>query len=127
MIKRTLKTAAFLIAGVTPALAESQVWNITEVTQSVGGPQGQWHLTIAGDKISGKANMQSGTGAIVTYTLDGSIKGAEFTVKMSERTDGKNGCVATGNTTLNEDQKSHRLVAKVQCEGGHKFFIKGGF
>jgi hypothetical protein len=128
MVNRTLKTAAFLIAAATPALAENQTWNITEVTESVGGPEGQWSVSVdGGGKITGHANMQTGTGAVVTYNVDGSIKGTEFTVNMSDRSDGKKGCVANGQSTLNEDQKSHRVIGKVQCDGNVKFYIRGGY
>ena len=128
MIKLTLRTAAFLIAVATPALADSQIWNIAEVTQSVRGPEGQWHINIDSDnKISGTASMQSATGVVLTYTLKGSIKGSDFTVNMSERTDGKKGCVSTGQSTALEDQKSHRLFGEVNCEGNVKFYVKGGY
>ena len=128
MSKRILGAAALVFAANAPAFAVSQIWNITEVTESVGGPEGQWHVTIdAENRISGSANMQTASGAVVTYTLGGSINGPEVTVEMSERTDGKKGCVANGRSTLNDDQKSHRVVAQVNCESGGKFYIRGGY
>jgi hypothetical protein len=127
MIKLTLNTAAFLVAGSASALASSQTWNITEVAESVSGAQGQWHLTVEGGKISGEASMQTHTGGTLTYAIEGSINGPEFTLKMSNRSDGKNGCVATGRDTLNEDQTSHRVLGQAKCDGGFKFYVSGGY
>lgn len=127
MLRLTLNAAMLLCALVTPAFAEGQSWNVTEVTESVGGPEGQWHLTANGDKISGSAKMQTGKGEDFVYKLDGVMKGSEFTITMSDRTDGKKGCVATGQSTLNDDQKSHRVIAKVHCDGDVKFYVRGGY
>jgi hypothetical protein len=127
MIKLTLSAAAFLVAVSTSALAAAQVWNITEVAESVSGAQGQWHLAIEGDKVTGKASMQSNTGAMTTYDLEGSIKGPEFTLTMSNRSDQKKGCVVTGQSKEIEGQTSRRVIGKVNCDGNVKFYVQGGY
>ena len=129
MVKATLATAAFLVAASTSALADSLVWNVTEEGASgIKGAQGQWFVNIdGGNKISGTANMQLDTGAILTYTIDGSIKESIYTVNLSKRTDGKSGCVWSGHSPAHEDQKSHGLIGKVVCDGKGEFFLRAGF
>jgi hypothetical protein len=130
MIKLTLITAATLVAISTSALADSQVWNVTEEGTSGGikSAQGQWSVTIDNNnKISGSANMQSDKGEILTYTLDGSKSESAYTVNMSKRTDGKTGCVWSGHIPAGVDMKSHGLIGEVHCDGKVGFTIKAGF
>ncbi len=126
MIKQITCAAAFLFALSAPAWAASQNWNITEVAESVSGAQGQWRLNIDGNKVSGDANMQSHTGAPLTYNLEGTMNGQDFTLTMANRTDGKNGCVVNGHTTAIEGQASRRVTGKVDC-GGKFFYVTGGY
>ena len=129
MIKLTLITAVTLVAISTSALADSQVWNVTEEGTSGGikSAQGQWTVNIADNKISGSANMQSDKGAILTYTLDGSKSESVYTVNMSNRTDGKTGCVWSGHIPAGVDMKSHGLIGEVHCDGKVGFTVKAGF
>lgn len=75
MIKLTLRTAAFLVAVSTSALASSQVWNVTEEgLTGVKSTQGTWAVSIDGNnKLSGSAKMQFDNGGTLTYNIDGSI------------------------------------------------------
>jgi hypothetical protein len=129
MIKPTIKLAMLFVAVATPALASSKVWNVTEESLAgVKGAQGQWFVNIDGDnKISGTANMQLDTGAVLTYTLDGSLKDSAYTVKLSGRTDGKNGCVWSGHVPEGDNMKSHGLIGKAACDGNVGFTIRAGF
>jgi hypothetical protein len=117
MIKLTLITTATLVAISTSALADSQVWNVTEEGASgIKSAQGQWTVNIADNKISGSANMQSDKGAVLTYTLDGSKSESVYAVNISNRTDGKTGCVWSGHIPAGVDMKSHGLIGEAHCE-----------
>lgn len=129
MFKLTFKLAALFVAVATPAWADSKVWNVTEETVAgVKGAQGRWALNIDGEnKITGTADMQLGTGAVLTYTIDGSVKDSVYTVNLSKRTDGKNGCVWSGHVPAGENMAGHGLVGNVVCDGNVKFTIRAGF
>jgi hypothetical protein len=129
MVWATLSIAAFLTAANTSALAESKIWNVTEEGSSgIKGAQGQWFVNIDSDnKISGTANMQLDTGAILTYTIDGAVKDSVYTIKMSNRTDGKNGCVWSGHIPAGEAMKSHGLIGKAVCDGNVGLTVRAGF
>ena len=129
MIKLTLITAATLVAMGASAMATSQIWNVTEEGSSGGikSAQGQWSVNIDDNKISGSANMQSDKGNILTYTLDGSKNGSDYSVTMSKRTDDKNGCVWSGHSPANVDSTSHGLIGQVRCDHNGGFTIRAGF
>jgi hypothetical protein len=130
MTNLTLITAATLVAMSTSALASSPVWNVTEEGASGGikSAQGQWSVNVDNNnKISGSANLQSDKGAILTYTLDGSKNESVYTVNMSQRTDGKTGCVWSGHIPAGADMKSHGLIGEVHCDGKVGFTVKAGF
>lgn len=129
MVKLTLRTAAVLVAMSTSALAESQSWNITEEGESgIKSAQGAWAITIdANKKITGAATLQLTNGNDLSYVFDGSLSDAVYTVNMSKRTDGKNGCVWSGHSPASADGKSHGLIGKVVCDGKVGFTIKAGF
>jgi hypothetical protein len=129
MVKLALRTAAIIVAMSTSALAESQSWNITEEGESsIKSAQGTWAITIdANKKISGSATMQMMNGNDLSYSLDGSLSDAVYTVNMSKRTDGKSGCVWTGHSPASADGKSHGLIGKVLCDGKVGFTVRAGF
>jgi hypothetical protein len=132
MIKSSVKStsiiAAMLFAVATPASAGGKSWNVTEEGFSgIKGAQGEWAVNVDGDKITGAANMQLATGATLTYTIDGSVKDSVYTVKLSNRTDGKNGCVWTGQAPAGDDAKTHGLIGKVACDGNAGFTIRAAF
>jgi hypothetical protein len=118
MLKLTLATAAALLAFVGAATAETKSWNVTEESaDGVGGAQGTWTVTIAGDKLSGKAQMQFSNGELLSYSLDGSIKDGVYTVNLVERSDGKKGCVWTGHAPSGAGAQTKGLVGYAPCEG----------
>ena len=129
MVRATLRIAAFLAAASTSALADGKIWNVTEEGSSgIKGAQGQWFINIDSDnKISGRADMQLDTGSILTYTIDGVVKDSVYTVKMSNRTDGKNGCVWSGHVPTGEAMTSHGLIGKAVCDGNVGLTVRAGF
>ena len=128
MIKLTLITTATLVALSTSALADSQVWNVTEEGASgIKSAQGQWTVNIADNKISGSANMQSDKGGVLTYSIEGSKSDSVYALNMSNRTDGKTGCVWSGHIRAGVDMKSHGLIGEADCEEKVRFTIKAGF
>ena len=129
MTKLALITVATLVAMSTWALADNQIWNVTEEGSSGGikSAQGQWSVNIDKNKISGSANMQSDKGNVLTYTLDGSKSESVYTVNLVKRSDGKNGCVWSGHIPAGVDMKSHGLIGEVHCDGNVGFTIKAGF
>jgi hypothetical protein len=129
MVRATLRIAAILAAASTPALADSQIWNVTEEGSSgIKGAQGQWVVnTDSENKISGTASMQLDTGSILTYTIDGAVKDSVYTVKMSNRTDGKNGCVWSGHVPTGEAMTSHGLIGRAVCDGNVGLIVRAGF
>ena len=128
MIKLTLGTLAVLLSVSTVALAETKSWNITEEgTSGIKSAQGVWAVTVEGDKISGSATMQLTNGNPLSYTIDGSVKDAVYTINLSKRTDGKNGCVWSGHTPAQDTAATHGLIGEARCDGNVKFVIRAGF
>lgn len=128
MIKRALLTATAFVALSAPALAASQVWNVTEESSSgIKKDQGKWSLNVDGGKISGTADMQLDNGDTLTYKLEGSVEDAVYKVSMSDRTDGQAGCVWTGHSPAKVDAKSHGLIGEVLCNGKPGFVVRAGF
>ncbi len=111
-----------------PAFAASQSWNVTEEGESgVKAAQGTWSVnTDAEGKITGTANLQLGNGNPLTYKISGSVKDAVYTVELSDRSDGKKGCVWTGHVPTGADI-SHGLIGRAECDGGAKLIIRAGF
>ncbi len=60
-------------------------------------------------KIVGTANLQLDNGKLLTYTISGYVKDVLYKIEMSDRTDGKNGCVWDGHVPAGGD-KSHGLI-----------------
>jgi hypothetical protein len=127
MNKLTLTAVALLVSFSGSAMA-GQVWNITEEAASgIKSAQGTWVLNQTDGKISGTAELQLTNGNTLSYTVDGTVAGSVYTVKLDKRSDGKNGCVWTGNAgEQHADNKSHGLIGEVQCDNA-KFKIRAGF
>jgi hypothetical protein len=121
-------TLAALVASGVPVFAASQNWNITEEGLSgVKGGQGTWSVnTDAENKISGVASLQLDNGNPLTYKLSGAVTDAVYTIELSDRSDGKKGCVWTGHIPAGAD-KSHGLIGQAVCDGGVKLIIRAGF
>ncbi|KAF2990410.1 hypothetical protein OGR47_14665 [Methylocystis sp. MJC1] len=112
----TAAAAALAISG--PASAAGTTWLVTEENVAgVQGAQGSWNVKKDGDKLSGDASMQMGNGAPLTYKVDGSVEGGVYTIKISDRTDGKKNCVWTGHAPTGAGAQSSGLLGYVECEG----------
>jgi hypothetical protein len=111
-----------------PASAASQNWNVTEESSSgVKAGQGVWSVnTDPEGKIVGTANLQLDNGKLLTYTISGYVKDALYKIEMSDRSDGKNGCVWDGHVPAGGD-KSHGLIGTAVCDGGVKLIVRAGF
>jgi hypothetical protein len=127
MLRLTVATAAILLSLGASAMAETQNWNITE-ENSVGikNAQGHWTVNVEGGKISGKAELEATNGSPVTYKVDGTVKDGVYTITMTDRSDGKKGCVWTGETPKAGGQQSKGLLGQAPCEGT-KLVIRAGF
>ncbi|MFY9627216.1 MAG: hypothetical protein WAK03_03555 [Methylocystis sp.] len=126
MYKLTLAaTVAFL--GLSASAMAGQSWNVTEEgTSGIKGAQGVWAVNVQGDKLSGTADMQLTNGNPLSYKVDGAIKDGVYTVTISDRTDGKKGCVWTGHTPAGGGTQTHGLIGEAQCEGV-KLILRAGF
>jgi hypothetical protein len=97
MHKLVFAAVAAVLLTNGPALAGSATWAVTEENVAgVKNGQGSWTVATEGDKITGSASIQSDRGGTLTYTLDGSVGGGVYTLKLNDRSDGKKGCVWTG-------------------------------
>ncbi|MGA8169244.1 MAG: hypothetical protein WB816_00165 [Methylocystis sp.] len=128
MHKLTLATVAALLSlGASAAMAETQNWNITEEnTVGIKNAQGKWTVNVEGGKFSGKAELEATNGSPVTYDVQGTIVNGVYTATMSNRSDGKKGCVWTGETPKAGGQQSKGLLGQAPCEGT-KLVIRAGF
>ncbi len=118
MLKPVFVTLAVLLALDSPALAASESWLVTEEnTAGVKGSQGTWMVTIDGNKLSGTAELQTDTGRQLTYKLQGNKSDGIYTVTLSDRSDGKKGCVWSGHAPAGTGTQTHGLVGYVECEG----------
>jgi hypothetical protein len=126
MIKLTLRTAVALFMISTPALAQSQAWNVTEESAAgVKGAQGTWTVVMDGsNKITGSASLQTVKGAMLTYNLDGSVKDNVYTINLTNRSDDKKGCVWTG--SVRGDAAANKLAGDAVCDGAAKMIIRAG-
>jgi hypothetical protein len=125
MIKLALKTAVVLVLTAAPAAAVTQMWNVSEQsTSGINLGQGTWAVTVDGDKLTGKAEMQYDDGKPFTYSFEGAKSEGGYNVNITERSDKKDGCVWSGRLPAGADPKSLKLIGKVQCTAGGAFVIK---
>lgn len=127
-MSKLLITIIALCGLAGPASAASQNWNVTEESSSgVKAGQGVWSVnTDPEGKIVGTANLQLDNGKLLTYTISGYVKDALYKIEMSDRSDGKNGCVWDGHVPAGGD-KSHGLIGTAVCDGGVKLIVRAGF
>ncbi|QGM99499.1 hypothetical protein F7D14_02255 [Methylocystis parvus] len=115
MHKSALAVAALLATSVPAAAA---TWLVTEEnTGGIKGAQGSWNVKTEGNKLSGDASMQMGNGSTLTYKFEGESEGANYTVTLSDRTDGKKGCVWKGHPPASGGAQAKGLVGYVECDG----------
>ncbi len=127
MHKLTLATVAALLSLGASAMAETQNWNITEEnTVGIKNAQGKWTVNVDASKISGTAELDATNGGAITYKVEGTIKDGVYTVTMSDRSDGKKGCVWTGHVPTGTGMQTHGLIGEAPCEGS-KLIIRAGF
>lgn len=115
MHKFALAVAAVLFMGGSACAA---TWLVTE--ENVGGVkggQGSWNVKSAGDKISGDATMQTDNGSMLTYKFEGKVEGGVYTVTLSDRSDGKKGCVWTGHAPSSGSSQAKGLLGYAECDG----------
>lgn len=118
MNKFAFAVVAAVMGAAGSAWAAPQTWLVTEENVAgVKGAQGSWTMSVEGNAFTGTASMQSGNGNMLTYKIDGSIEGANYTAKMSERTDGKKNCVWSGHPPSGASTQSHGLLGYAECEG----------
>lgn len=118
MNKWVFAAAAAVLAIGGPASAAGTTWLVTEENiAGVRGAQGSWSVTKDGDKLSGDASMQTDNGKPLTYKVDGSFAGGVYTIKLSDRSDGKKGCVWTGHAPASGGAQSSGLLGYAECEG----------
>ena len=118
----------FLISALSVLLMSSNAladtWSVSErLVSGINYASGSWNVTVSGEKISGKADMQQDNGTMLTYSLDGSVSGGVYKVTLIGRDDGKKECVWTGKVA--EGQASKNISGEAVCEGS-KLFIRGG-
>jgi hypothetical protein len=115
-MKKFVWAAAAILAASVPASAAT--WLVSEEnTGGVKGAQGSWTVKMDGNKINGDASMQMDNGSMLTYKVDGSVEGDVYTIKISDRTDGKKNCVWTGHPPAGVGTQSRGLVGYAECEG----------
>lgn len=125
MMKLAVKTAVVLLLTAAPAAAVTQMWNVSEQSSSgIALGQGTWAVSIDGDKLSGKAEMQYDDGKPYTYSFEGAKSESGYDINLTGRTDKKDGCVWSGRLPSGADPKSLKLIGKVQCASGGAFIIK---
>ena len=82
------------------------------------GGQGNWAITRDGNKIKGTAEIQSDNGSMLTYKVEGEeAAGDNYTITMSDRSDGKKGCVWKGHPPSGAGSQQRGLVGYAECEG----------
>lgn len=117
-MKRLAFAVIAAVAAIGPALAAPATWLVTEENVAgVKGAQGSWTVTNEGGKITGEASMQSGNGNILTYKVAGAVEGTNYTITMSDRTDGKKNCVFNGHPPSGSSAQSHGFLGYAECEG----------
>jgi hypothetical protein len=115
-MKKTVLAIATLLATSAPAFAGT--WLVTEEnTGGIKGAQGTWTVKTEGAKVSGEASMQMDNGKALTYKFEGQAEGANYTITLTDRTDGKKGCVWKGHPPASGGQQARGLVGYAECEG----------
>lgn len=117
MTRLTVAAIAAIAALSGPALAAPTTWLVTEENVAgVKGAQGSWTVTVDGGKVAGDASMQSGNGNVLTYKVEGVIEGTNYTITMSDRSDGKKGCLWKGHPPSSGSSQSRGILGYAECE-----------
>lgn len=112
-------TALALALGLTGAAqAASETWLVSEEnTGGIRGAQGTWEVNSEGAKVSGSAQMMTDKGGQLTYKIDGSVADGVYTLTLTDRTDGKKGCVWSGHLPSTASSQKQGLSGYAECEG----------
>ena len=124
MKKSILAAAAIVLLSGVAAQAGTVRWNISEENSGVPNAQGVWNVTEEGDKISGTAELQLLNGNPLSYKFEGALKDGVWTVNMTDRTDGKKGCVWTGHSPSGGGTQTTGLLGYANCDGGVKIVLR---
>ncbi len=109
--------AAMLVLGGS-ALAANESWLVTEENVAgVKGAQGAWSMRVEGSKVSGSAEMMTDKGAPLTYQVDGSVENGVYTLNITDRSDGKKGCVWSGHVPASSSSQKQGLIGYAECDG----------
>jgi hypothetical protein len=120
---KPVTTIVALLATSAPAAAAT--WLVTEEnTGGVRGSQGSWNVKTEGNKLSGDAAMQMANGTPLTYKVQGESEGVNYTITLSDRPDGKKGCIWKGHPPTSGGAQAKGLVGYAECEGGVKLIIR---
>jgi hypothetical protein len=123
-MKKSILAAAAVLLLSGAAQAGAVRWNISEENSGVPSAQGVWNIAEEGDKISGSAALQKSNGEPLSYKFEGSQKDGVWTVNLSDRTDGKKGCVWTGHAPTSVGTQTTGLLGYANCDGGVKIIIR---
>ncbi|HMK91340.1 MAG TPA: hypothetical protein VK446_17120 [Methylocystis sp.] len=126
-MKKLASAVAISLFAASPAWAGSLVWQVTEESDiGVKGAQGSWKLSQDGDKITGVADLMHDDGSPLTYKVEGTVAGTNYTIKLVDRSDGKKECVWTGHPPTGAGTQTQGLVGWAPCSGG-KLIIRAAF
>ena len=104
--------------------AQADTWSVSErLVSGINYASGTWNVAVQGEKLSGKADMQVDNGTMLHYSLDGSISGGVYTVKLIGRDDDKKHCVWSGKSA--DGMGGKVIQGQAECDGT-KLYIRGG-
>jgi hypothetical protein len=111
-------TPAVLAISCSP-LAASETWLVTEESAAgIKSSQGTWTVNTDGNKMSGVGALQANNGNPLTYKFEGAKADGVYTVTITERSDGKKGCVWSGHAPAGTGVQTRGLVGYAECEDG---------
>jgi hypothetical protein len=122
-MKKTATGIALSILIISTS-AHADTWRVSErLVSGINYSSGTWNVAVQGDNLSGKADMQVDNGTMLHYSLDGSISGGVYTVKLIGRDNDKKNCIWSGKPA---DGMSGKVIqGQAECEGT-KLYIRGG-
>ena len=122
-MKKTAAGIALSILVISTS-AHAEIWSVSErLVSGINYSSGTWNVAVQSDKLSGKADMQVDNGTMLHYTLDGSISGGVYTVKLVGRDDDKKNCIWSGKTA--DGMGGKVIQGQAECDGS-KLYIRGG-
>jgi hypothetical protein len=92
----------------------------------VMGSQGSWAVNVEGSTVKGSAQLQLANGTPLSYNFGGEQANGVYTITLTDRTDGKKGCVWSGHAPSGASAQTQGLVGYAQCEGT-KLILRASF